>query len=87
MSGKHLAYVTVGSNAADAGKKLIDYLLSKAVEEKLAASPSRQIPLRAEVPVPASGLKLSDVRALDVSFDAAADHLDEALRAARELLK
>ncbi len=36
----------------DAGKKLIDYLLSKEVEQKLAFCPSVQMPLRKDVPPP-----------------------------------
>jgi iron(III) transport system substrate-binding protein len=63
-----------------AAQRLVDYLLSPAVEQQLAEGASAQIPLhqggeatdRVETP--------ATVRAMAVDFDAAADHWDEAAR-------
>ena len=64
------------------GAALIDKLTRV---EALRPSPSRQIPLRASVPVPVGGLRLTDLQRIAVSYEAAADALEPALRLAREL--
>ncbi|MCI0651533.1 MAG: ABC transporter substrate-binding protein [Planctomycetes bacterium] len=68
-------------------RALIDFLLSVRTEAQLAESPSGQIPLRDTVPVPAGGLRLADLRVLEVDYDAAATELIPALEAAREILR
>jgi len=65
---------------------LIDHLLAPEREELLAASSSRQIPLRPGVPVPPGGLSLAEVRSAPVSLEDAAAALPDALRIAREIL-
>ena len=76
-----------GGPHPEEGRALIDYLLSEEVERRLAASSSRQIPVRASVPVPEGGLRLADVPRLRVSFDRAADALPLALEAAQDILR
>ena len=76
-----------GCQHPEEARALIDYLLSEEVEERLAASRSRQIPLRASVPVPEGGLRLSDLRITAVTLEQAADALPAALSAAREILE
>jgi len=68
-------------------RQFIDFVLSESIEEALAASKSRQIPVRSNVPVPASGLKLSDFRRSVVDYPAAARVLPNALRIAGEILR
>ena len=61
-------------------KKLIDYLLSKEVEAKLAACPSAQIPVRPDVPGP-SGLKgIEKAKRMEVDFAKAAEQLEAAAK-------
>ncbi|MFN0060667.1 MAG: ABC transporter substrate-binding protein [Planctomycetota bacterium] len=74
-----------GAPNPDAARRFIDFVLNPRVEALLAASPSRQIPVRASVPVPAGGLRLADIPRFAVSYEAAADALEPALRLAREL--
>ncbi len=63
----------------DGGRKLIDYLLSAAVERKLAEGESRQIPLNPQVSavLPPSLEAGRKARAMPVHFDRAAGHWDE----------
>ncbi len=68
-------------------RALIDHLLSTEVEALLAASPSRQIPLRAEVAVPEGGISLSGRKLFPVSYERASDLLATAIAAAREILE
>ena len=53
----------------EAGKKLIDFLLSREVEAMLAKSGSAQMPVRAEVPVPDGNTSLSGVKAMKVDWN------------------
>lgn len=81
-----VALVKGAPHGAEA-RSLIDWLLSEEVEARLASSPSRQIPLRAAVPVPAGGLRLESLSLFPVSYEAGADVLTRAIGAARELLE
>jgi len=67
------------------GKKLVDYLLSAEVERWLAEGPARHIPVRE-----ALRKELGDAFELlphsQISFDAVADSMDEAMSAVRNLL-
>ena len=65
----------------------MDFILSVEVEARLAASPSRQIPLRDTVTVPENGLRLADIKLLDIDYSKAASMLESALRAARDILR
>ncbi len=49
-------------------RKLVDYILSKEVEAKLAASRSAQIPVRGDVPCPDSVRTTADFRVMEVDF-------------------
>jgi len=81
-----IAIVEGAPNPASA-RALVEWLLRREVEAELAASPSRQIPLRAEVEVPASGLRLADVRRLPVTLEQAAAALPRAIEIAREVMR
>jgi iron(III) transport system substrate-binding protein len=59
-------------------EKLVDYLLSAAVEKKLADGPSAQIPLRAGVPASDRVKTPRDVKAMTVDWAAAAAKWDVA---------
>ncbi|MFT7618816.1 MAG: iron(III) transport system substrate-binding protein [Planctomycetota bacterium] len=54
----------------DNAKKLVDFILSNEVEEKLAAGRSAQIPLHPGVKVPAGGLTLASIKAMPVDWEA-----------------
>jgi iron(III) transport system substrate-binding protein len=59
-------------------EKLVDYLLSAAVERKLADGPSAQIPLREGVAASPRVKTPSEVRAMEVDWQAAAEKWDTA---------
>lgn len=66
-----------GAPHPEAARKLIDFILSRYVEEKLAHATSAQIPLRADVKRPAH-VKVpgKDFRAMDVNFEKAAKEFE-----------
>ena len=74
-----VALIKNGPNATVA-KKLIDYLLSPEVEQRLADSRSIQIPLNPIVKVPAKVPELAKIRTMDVSNEAAAKKMEPAAR-------
>ncbi len=61
-------------------KKLIDYLLSKEVDSKLAFCESAQMPLRDDVKKPDHVPQYSSIKAMAVDFYKAAEKMDEAAR-------
>ena len=61
-----------------AAERLVDYLLSPAVEERLARGPSAQIPLNAKVNVPLRVETPRTIHAMDVDFARAAAEWDAA---------
>jgi len=61
-----------GSLHPDEGKKLIDFLLSKKIEEKLAFSPSMQIPLRKGVKRPSHVPNYGTLKIMEINFEKAA---------------
>jgi len=67
-----VALVT-GAPHAEAGRKLVDFLLSTDVEALLAAGGSAQIPLRSAVPRPEHVLALDQLRVAEVDWDAAGE--------------
>jgi iron(III) transport system substrate-binding protein len=69
---------------AEAGKRLIDYLLSAEVEERLAAGESAQIPLRAGVKTPATVRPASAIKTMPLDYGSLADKLDDAMKFAQE---
>jgi iron(III) transport system substrate-binding protein len=74
-----------GAPHTEQGKKLIDYLLSKEVEQRLAFSDSMQIPVRDGVDRPAHVPPYESIHAMEVDYQAIADHMDQASRFSREL--
>ncbi len=68
-----------GAPNADAGRKLIDYLLSAEVEAALARMRGIQIPLNPAVDRPANVPDLSAVKAMPVEFETVAMRLNEVM--------
>ena len=60
----------------EAGRKLIDYLLSSEVETALAKTRSIQIPLNPAVERPENVPNLAEVRTMDIDFESIANNLD-----------
>lgn len=67
-----------GSPNPKAAEQLVDYLLSADVERRLAEGPSAQIPLRPGVPASPRVKTPTEVRAMDVDWDAAAEKWETA---------
>jgi iron(III) transport system substrate-binding protein len=63
-----------GPNPA-AARRLIDYLVSAAVEEQMATS-AAHMPLRPGVPVPAGVRLVSDIKAMNVDYAAVAEQIE-----------
>ncbi len=57
-----------GASNPDNGKRLIDYLLTKETERKLAFSDAAQIPLHAGVETPAEIKRIENLKAMKVSY-------------------
>ena len=72
-----LAIIKGGPNRQSA-QRLVDYLLSPAVEEKLAAGPSAQIPLNSAVTAKVRVETPHTVKPMQVDFSAAAEKWDTA---------
>ena len=68
----------------EAGKKLIDYLLSPKVEAQLAGMRSIQIPLNPAVEAPDNVPKLADIKTMPVDFEAVAEKMEAAMTVLRE---
>lgn len=64
----------------EAGRRLVDFILSRRVEERLAASDSAQIPLRTDVPRPAHVADPAGLKVLDVDWSAVARELGPRMR-------
>jgi iron(III) transport system substrate-binding protein len=71
-----VALIKGGPNP-EAGKKLMDYLLSKEVESEIAFSESANMPLRDEVKKPAHIPDFTAIKAMDVDYDLAARKIKE----------
>ena len=78
-----LAIIKGGPNP-DAARKLVDYLLSPAVEKQLAEGPSGQIPLNPNVDVETKVKTPRDVNAMEVDWDKAADEWTRAAKFIRD---
>ena len=66
-----------GGPHPEAGRRLVDYLLSREVERKLAFADCAQIPLRPDVPHPGDVPEIGSLRVLDVSLSVVAEKLEE----------
>ncbi len=73
-----------GAPNADAGRLLLDYLLSPEVELRLAQGRSIQIPLNPDVAKVDKTPKLDDIRTMRVDWDAVAEALPRASAFAKE---
>ncbi len=67
------------------GKALIDYLLSKEVEEKLASCPSVQMPLRADVKTPDNFVSIDEIKTMAVDFENVADVMEGSVKYVQQL--
>jgi len=74
-----------GAPHPQAAKQLIDFLLSREVESRLAFSDSMQIPLREDVKRPPHVPAYSSIREMQVDYQTIADNLDRAVRFSRQL--
>ena len=71
------AVLIAGSPHPEAGKKLIDYLLSPETERKLALSDAAQIPLHTGVAAPPKLKPLASIKVMNVDYAAVAAKLQE----------
>ena len=62
------ALLIAGSPHPETGKKLIDYLLSKETERKLAFSDAAQIPLHPDVPMPPQLQPIESIKVMKVDY-------------------
>jgi iron(III) transport system substrate-binding protein len=74
-----------GGPHAEEGKRLIDFLLSRSVEEALCRSRSAQIPLRTDVAIRPDLPHIETARWMEVDFEEVARQLEESAGFAREL--
>ncbi len=79
-----VALIEGGPNP-DAGKKLIDFLLSPKVEEMLAYSESGQIPLRSSIKRPPHVPTLDKIKAMEVDYEKVADLMEPSGRFLQKL--
>ncbi|MGQ0762670.1 MAG: extracellular solute-binding protein [Acidobacteriota bacterium] len=81
--------VSLVANAphADAGKGLIDYLLSPEVERMLALSEAVQIPLHANVEGPKNIPPLSSFKPMTLDYSKAADRVEDVTRRLQTILR
>jgi iron(III) transport system substrate-binding protein len=68
-----------GARHPEAAKKLVDYLLSREVEEKLARSTAAQMPLHPNVSVPPNVKPVAAIKDMAVTFPALGKAIDQTL--------
>lgn len=66
-----------GSPHAEAGKKLVDYLLSRETERKLAQSAAAQIPLHEGVETPGTVRKIESLKTMKIEYATVARKMQE----------
>jgi iron(III) transport system substrate-binding protein len=76
--------IIAGAPHPDAARKLVDYVLSPAVESRLATGHSAQIPLNPEVDVKLRVESPKSVKPMSVDFAAAASCWDATARYLRD---
>ncbi|WP_300461101.1 extracellular solute-binding protein [Desulfobacula sp.] len=79
-----VALIKNGPNP-ETGKQLIDYLLSRETESRLAFSQAAQMPVRTGVKKPENMVDFSQIRAMAVDYHKAAQYLERASRFCQEL--
>jgi iron(III) transport system substrate-binding protein len=67
-------------------RQLIDYLLSRKVEQQLAFSPSVQMPVRAGVKTPDNFISYGDIKSMQVDYEAVADVMEDSVKYVQQLL-
>lgn len=77
--------VIQGAPHPDEAKALVDYLLSREVESRLAYSESAQIPVRPGVMRPPQAPDISTLTLMQGDFEKVAENMDEAARFCRDL--
>ncbi len=82
----NMVSLVAGSPNAEAGKKLIDYLLSAEVEMMLAQSEAVQIPLRSGVEAPKNIPPLSSIKPMTLDYGKAADRVEEVTKRLQDIL-
>jgi iron(III) transport system substrate-binding protein len=82
----NMVSLVAGSPNAEAGKKLIDYLLSAETEAALARSEAVQIPLRSGVEAPKNIPPLSSFKPMTLDYGKAADRVEEVTRRLQDIL-
>lgn len=74
-----------GAPNVDGGKRLMEYLLSPAVEKRLAESRSIQVPLNPAVDAPDKVPAIASVKVMDVTYTAMAAQMERAAEELRDL--
>ncbi len=82
----NMVSLIAGAPHSEAGKKLIDYLLSPEVEQMLAQSEAVQIPLRNGVEPPKNIPPLNSFRPMTLDYGKAADRVEDVTRRLQPLL-
>jgi iron(III) transport system substrate-binding protein len=73
-----------GAQHREAAEKLVEYLLSPAVEERLAKGPSAQFPLSGKAKATSRAAPATPIREMKVDFTAAAEKWDAAAKFLRD---
>lgn len=74
-----------GAPHPDEARALIDYLLSRKVESRLAFSESAQIPVREGIEKPSHVPEISSIKVMDVDYGEVARHLEESTKFCQSL--
>lgn len=82
----NMVSLIAGAPRADAGKKLIDYLLSVEVEHELAKSEAVQIPLHSGVEGPKNIPPINSFKPMTLDYGKAADRVEDVTRRLQTLL-
>jgi iron(III) transport system substrate-binding protein len=82
----NMVSLIAGAPHPDAGKKLIDYLLSPEVEKLLAQSDAVQIPLHPGVAPPPNMPPISSVKAMTLDYGQAAARVEDVTRRLQQIL-
>ena len=77
---------SAGAPHAEAGKKLIDHLLSAEVEQALAQSEAVQIPLRTGVAGPKNIPPLNSFKPMTLDYGKAASRLEDVVKRLQPIL-
>lgn len=82
----NMVSLIAGAQRAEAGKKLIDFLVSPEVERMLAQSAAVQIPLHEGVEPPKNMPPISSLKPMTLDYGKAADRVDDVTRRLQTLL-